>query len=181
MKTYLLLNLLMLNIVLCAQSQKSEGRVGIGTTNPKATLDINGNLRIQSTEKIETNEDDTWPKILVVDKDGMVKVLELDENIDILESQSNAGYGKFIVTKGRMLTDDLRWYSVDITKNKLSKRSKYFLNTCRISNGGQFYFQLKLIYLSDNINSWGIISKDGGLDNFSDSEWVKCQWVKITE
>lgn len=47
------------------------GQVGIGTTEPTATLDINGNLRIRSIQE-ETNEKIAADSILVISRDGTV-------------------------------------------------------------------------------------------------------------
>ena len=54
----------MLFITITAFSQ-----VGVNTTNPLATLDINGNLAIR-TVPVETNKDIAKDSILVISTDG---------------------------------------------------------------------------------------------------------------
>ena len=63
--TFLILSVFLLS------SQLIIGQVGIGTTNPKAKLDVNGNLRIATTPiGSDTSAKDS---ILVVDGQGIVK------------------------------------------------------------------------------------------------------------
>ncbi|OIQ22667.1 hypothetical protein [Lacinutrix sp. MedPE-SW] len=62
-------------LLFCLISYSAFSQVGIGTTAPTASLDINGNLRIRSLDQ-ETNENTIRDSILVVSSDGIVKRVE---------------------------------------------------------------------------------------------------------
>lgn len=74
------ISIALLSISLQAQAVKSPD-VGIKTENPRATLDVNGNLRVQDVQKLNTNQAidpkdevlDDCPCNLVIDKDGIIK------------------------------------------------------------------------------------------------------------
>ena len=67
--------------LLCATPSFSQ--VGIGTTEPTATLDIDGNIRVRKMNSSFTNSEAV--KIVGLDHDGNFVEVEVDENI-ILEN-----------------------------------------------------------------------------------------------
>ncbi|MBW2937574.1 complement C1q domain-containing protein [Aureisphaera sp. CAU 1614] len=66
----------MLFITITAFSQ-----VGVNTTNPLTTLDINGNLAIR-TVPVETNKDIAKDSILVISTDGIVKTISANDVVN---------------------------------------------------------------------------------------------------
>lgn len=78
-------------------------QVGIGTTNPTASLDINGNLRIRSIIE-ETNPKIATDSVLVMSRDGTVnriasKVI-YESNIKTAIRGSFSGSGNILLTLG---------------------------------------------------------------------------------
>jgi hypothetical protein len=78
-------------------------QVGIGTTNPTASLDINGNLRIRSIQE-ETNPKIAIDSVLVMSRDGTVnriasKVI-YESNIKTAIRGSFSGSGDITLTLG---------------------------------------------------------------------------------
>ena len=56
-------------------------QVGVNTTNPLATLDINGNLAIR-TVPVETNKDIAKDSLLVISSDGIVKTISANDVVN---------------------------------------------------------------------------------------------------
>lgn len=60
-----------------------NAQVGINTTEPHATLDVNGTMRLQTRTMANTNA----KKLLGVDEDGMIVELEMDDNLYIEDNK----------------------------------------------------------------------------------------------
>lgn len=78
-------------------------QVGIGTTDPTATLDINGNLRIRTIQE-ETNEKIAVDSILVISRDGTVNRISsknvYESNIKTAVRGHFTGTGNINITLG---------------------------------------------------------------------------------
>ncbi|MEL6813000.1 MAG: hypothetical protein AAFP76_16875 [Bacteroidota bacterium] len=68
--------LTLLLALLCALPSFSQ--VGIGTTEPQATLDANGNIRVRKMNSSLTNSEAI--KIVKLDEEGNFVEVEIDEN-----------------------------------------------------------------------------------------------------
>lgn len=109
-----------LGILLC--STLSLGQVGIGTEDPKASLDIHGDLIIRDVE--EVNSITQNHKILLRDTSvsGDNKVYEADLNL-IQKSQSTTAYAAEKDGSWELLDLDLgnSWYNLDLDGNTNTK------------------------------------------------------------
>jgi hypothetical protein len=64
---------------------QSFGQVGINTTEPSATLDINGNIRVRKMNSSFTNS--VAVKIVGLDEDGNFVEVDVDENVILEENK----------------------------------------------------------------------------------------------
>jgi len=87
-------------MMLCSYA-KSFSQIGINTTAPTATLDVNGDLRIRQIDE-ETNIEIAADSVLIVGRDGVVK--RISSQLIINSVFKSAVKGGFSGTGGRSLS-----------------------------------------------------------------------------
>lgn len=81
-------------------------QVGINTTQPTTTLDVNGNIRIREMETVTSAK-----YMIVTDSDGVFKKMLMptavtDDCPEFLKAESNTHYVKFKTLKSLILESD---------------------------------------------------------------------------
>lgn len=79
-KTHLFLCLFLLFGITCIS------QVGINTTNPTSTLDVNGDIRVRNINSSE-QRNVVATKIIGVDEDGNFVEVEMDKNINLIDNK----------------------------------------------------------------------------------------------
>jgi hypothetical protein len=93
---------LLISILAC--TVPSFGQVGINTSNPSATLDVNGTIRIR---EFASNIDTEALMVLGIDKDGNLVEIEVGENIILEENTLRVVENRYHTAVMPMITEEV--------------------------------------------------------------------------
>jgi len=144
-------------------------QVGINTTEPTATLDVNGNIRVRKMNDSFT--DSVAEKLVGMDEDGNFVLVDVDENVILEENKLRVVENRYRFASVTVIGDDLNNLDLLILPGEPNDDKKIV----RIHTPADGNITITGIVAGENGQTVWILAMDGsirlvGLDDDSDPE-----------
>ena len=161
----------------------TQSQVGIGTTNPTRTLDVNGDLRIRST-LLTTNETAAKDSILVVDNNGNSKRVTSKNVVNSYIKSFVKGYFSSSSTINYSLTAGRVKLTFNASDFDMNSEFNTTTNTFTAKQAGIYSVSVQIKANSTFVgatNNFGVaISKNGTIINRSNYANISVLSINVT-